>query len=100
MSRLFRSVEQTHCACSVSHVTVGASTIANDRVETEASGLVRRCALIGRQVRRSYLIRSLMMSNRTRSTWRFVQFTALLSVIEAARADKHIMSIIRNGGMG
>src|SRR5258707_15720209 len=67
---------KTHCACSVAIVLVGASATASDRVETEANGRVRRCALIGRQVRRSYLMRSLMISRRIRSS-RFFQFIVI-----------------------
>src|SRR5260221_462716 len=91
---------KTHCACSVCIVLVGASATASDRVETLASGRVRRCCEMGLQRNKSRRIRSLMISKRTRSTLRFVQFTALLSIVEAGRADKHIMSSIGNGRMG
>ncbi len=42
----------------VSIVSVGASTTRNDRVETETSGLVRRCCEMGLQRNKSSVKRS------------------------------------------
>src|SRR5260221_12145803 len=66
MSRLFRSVEQTHCACSVCIVLVGASATASDRVETEANGRVCRWTEMRLQVPMSSVNRSKTIQAWTR----------------------------------